>query len=81
LITMKVLAFGIVKEIFSGSSIDLEFDNELTVADIKRKLETQYPKLKVLASYAVAVNDEYAADDLVIKDNDEVAIIPPVSGG
>ena len=78
---MKVLAFGIVKEIFSGSSIDLEFDNELTVADVKRKLETQYPKLKALAFYAVAVNDEYAENDLVIKDNDEVAIIPPVSGG
>lgn len=78
---MKVLAFGIVKEIFSSSSIDLEFDNELTVADVKRKLEMQYPKLKALASYAVAVNDEYAANDLVIKVNDEVAIIPPVSGG
>ncbi len=81
MITMKVLAFGIVKEIFSSSSIDLEFDNELTVAALKRKLETQYPKLKALASYAVAVNDEYAESDLVIKVNDEVAIIPPVSGG
>ena len=39
------------------------------------------PALKKLKSYAVAVNEEYATDDVILKPNDVVAIIPPVSGG
>ncbi|WP_338039356.1 MoaD/ThiS family protein [Maribacter litopenaei] len=34
-----------------------------------------------MSSLAVAVNSEYAEDDVQLKSNDEVAIIPPVSGG
>ena len=44
-------------------------------------LEEKYPRLKELASYMVAVNDEYASTNIAINENDEIAIIPPVSGG
>lgn len=77
---INVLAFGIVKDIFGESSIEVDVDGN-TTADLKHKLEAQYPKLKQLASYMVAVNKEYANDGLMISDRDEVAIIPPVSGG
>ncbi len=77
---VNVLAFGIAKDIFGGSSINVDLDGN-TTADLKRLLEAQYPKLKQLASYMVAVNNEYADDGLEISERDEVAVIPPVSGG
>lgn len=78
---IHILAFGIVKEFFGGPSIALELQGRLTVAGLKEKLEATYPHLKRLRTYMVAVNDEYAEDELVIRPEDEIAIIPPVSGG
>ena len=78
---IEVLAFGIAKDIFGGTSIDVELDGDATTANLKATLEEQYPKLKELRSYMVAVNDEYANGDTAISEQDEIAIIPPVSGG
>ena len=78
---IKILAFGIAKDIFGSTSVNLELANDATVYNLKYLLEQQYPRLKQLASYMVAVNNEYATADLVIEANDEIAIIPPVSGG
>ena len=75
-----MLAFGIAREIFGASTITVELA-ENSVADLKSSLEKSFPKLKALASYLVAVNNEYAGDDLLLDTRDEVAIIPPVSGG
>ncbi len=78
---VKVLAFGIAKDIFQRSIIEVEVIDTNSVGSLKHILEQQYPRLKQLASYMVAVNNEYAADDGVLKESDEIAIIPPVSGG
>ncbi|HEY2583429.1 MAG TPA: MoaD/ThiS family protein [Mucilaginibacter sp.] len=78
---IKILAFGISKEIFNGSSVQLEIPNDATVYNLKYLLEQQYPRLKQLASYMVAVNNEYALPGDAIHERDEIAIIPPVSGG
>jgi molybdopterin converting factor subunit 1 len=78
---VNVLAFGIVKEIFRGSTIDVELNDAVTVDELKTLLEDRYPRLKQLASYMIAVNNEYASAGDVIQRNDEIAIIPPVSGG
>lgn len=78
---INILAFGIAKEIFGGSAMVLPMGAGATVGDLKITLETQYPKLKQLASYLVAVNSAYAEDSLAIGEQDEIAIIPPVSGG
>ena len=78
---MKILAFGIVKDIFSNATIDVDCKNEFPVDDLKNILEKKYPRLNQLGSYMIAVNNEYAAAGDIINENDEVAIIPPVSGG
>ena len=78
---MKVLAFGIVKEIMGGASIAVPVDANVTVAALQASLEQQYPRLKQLAAFMIAVNGEYAKPDMIVKPGDEVAIIPPVSGG
>ena len=78
---MKILTFGIIKEILGDTSIMGPFDSDVSVEELKTKLGEQYPQLKHLSSFMIAVNGEYANADTVIKQGDEVAIIPPVSGG
>ena len=80
MMTINILAFGIAKDIFGGSSIVVELGGK-TVGDLKELLEEKYPRLKQLASFMIAVNNEYGSNDLLIKQGDEIAIIPPVSGG
>jgi molybdopterin synthase sulfur carrier subunit len=78
---IKVLAFGISKDIFGGSSVSLELANDSTVYNLQYLLEQQFPRLQQLKSYMVAVNNEYALPGDTIHERDEIAIIPPVSGG
>ena len=78
---VKVLAFAVVKEIFNQSSVEVDLGNASTVGGLKILLEDRYPRLKQLSSYMIAVNDEYADAKQVIEARDEIAIIPPVSGG
>lgn len=78
---MKVLAFGIVKDIFNNSIVDVDLEDGVTIEKFKTLLEKKYPRLNQLGSYMISVNNEYAALNYVIHKGDEVAIIPPVSGG
>ncbi len=78
---ITLLAFGIVKDIFGNRKIEIELPEQSTTADLKVLLDSQYPALQQLAVYRIAVNDEYSSEDVIIKEGDEVAIIPPVSGG
>lgn len=80
---MEVLLFGIAKDIVGESSINLSEKNELpaSVGALKKRLTNDFPNFAKLSSLAVAVNSEYATDDMPLKKNDEIAIIPPVSGG
>jgi len=78
---IKVLAFGISKDIFNSPSVCVDIANDATVYNLKYLLEQRYPALKQLKSYMVAVNNEYAFPGDTIHERDEIAIIPPVSGG
>lgn len=79
---LKLLAFGIAKEILKNQQIYIELSlDEGTVHDLRHQLEVRYPEIKKLASYMVAINRAYANDTDQINENDEIAIIPPVSGG
>lgn len=78
---IQVLFFGITTDLLATSSLELEIDASLKVVDFKTLLMQKYPKLENLNSYAIAVNETYAEDDLLLKENDVIAVIPPVSGG
>ena len=77
---IKVLAFGVAKDIFKNPGINVVI-RSTSLFELKIELEQQYPKLKELSSYMIAVNNEYATEETLIKEGDEIAIIPPVSGG
>tara|TARA_B110001450_G_scaffold256201_1_gene285810 strand:+ start:2037 stop:2279 length:243 start_codon:yes stop_codon:yes gene_type:complete len=78
---IKILFFGISSDLVGLSNLDFEVDKALTVKNLKILLKKKYVPLKNIDFYAIAVNESYAIDDLVLKENDTVAIIPPVSGG
>jgi molybdopterin converting factor subunit 1 len=79
--TIKILMFGIAKEIAGGTSVEIEVDDQMTVQRLRTLLEERYPRLKQLSSFMIALNNEYAAGEELISKNDEIAVIPPVSGG
>lgn len=76
-----LLLFGISADLIDSSSLEIELPNKSTVANFKEFLLAEFPELQKMSSYAVAINESYATDDILIKENDVIAIIPPVSGG
>jgi molybdopterin synthase sulfur carrier subunit len=78
---MRVKAFGIAKEILGNSSIDIEPDTVLTVGQLKDYLFENYPEMIKLKTMAIAVNQSYASDEMLLTEGSEIVIIPPVSGG
>lgn len=73
--------FGITKEIIGNTLIEIEMEESVKVAQLLEKLKDDYPKLRAIKSLLVAVNSEYAEQDLILNFRDEIALIPPVSGG
>lgn len=79
---MDVLLFGIAKDIIGKSEFEVPIDDiPKSVKELKKYLVNKFPDFGKLSSFAVAVNSEYALEDIILKENDEIAIIPPVSGG
>jgi len=79
--TIKILFFGITSDLMQRSSMEIEFQKNTSVNDLKLFLIEKNQNLKNIDEFAIAVNEEYANNDLMLNNNDIVAIIPPVSGG
>ena len=77
---ISVKLFGIAKDIVGSSTLNIEQELS-TVDDLLSYLKSKYPAFKDLTSLLVAINDEYADTVTEINSGDEVALIPPVSGG
>lgn len=79
---IRVLFFASCRDITGQKETDVEIDSETTVGQLKNVLLSNYPDLEGLHKVlSVAVNTEYSDDTTVLHDGDEVALIPPVSGG
>ncbi|HTV09715.1 MAG TPA: molybdenum cofactor biosynthesis protein MoaE [Candidatus Aquilonibacter sp.] len=79
---VRLLSFGPLKSALPPEGAWLELAGERRVADLVRALiEDGTFTRDALRSAAVAVNREYAAPQQLLRDGDEVAILPPVSGG
>ncbi len=62
--------------------LDLDVPEGLTTGDLLQRLVSDYPKLAGCApTIRLAVNEEYASASQALANGDEVAFIPPVSGG
>ncbi|WP_020537247.1 MoaD/ThiS family protein [Lewinella cohaerens] len=78
---IKVLAFGIARDILGGPELKISGPENLTVGRLLELLKERYPAFVDLTSLAIAVNAEYANENQPISAGDEIVIIPPVAGG
>ena len=79
---IKVLFFATLRHRVGTKSIEIEVPTDITVQELKDQLANDYPNLKEsMKNVLVSVNKEYAFDELVIPQNAEIALFPPVSGG
>jgi molybdopterin synthase catalytic subunit len=79
---VRVLFFGMLKDLAGTSSDSLELPDGASVRNVLEYYATHLPRLKTsLTSLAVAVNQHYASAETELKPDDEVALLPPVSGG
>ena len=80
--TTKVLFFASLGDLVGQPEIDLELAEEVTVSRLVEILEEAHPELaRYDRRYRVAVNQVFAQHEQAVKPGDEVALIPPVSGG
>jgi molybdopterin converting factor subunit 1 len=79
---VKVLFFGVLKDLAGRSSDLLSLPDEAIAGDVLKHYETHLASLNgKLSSIAVSVNQEYAGPEAKLHSGDEVALLPPVSGG
>ena len=79
---VRVLFFGVLKEAFGAESTTADLPEGMKVVDLLEIFgDRLYGKKELMESIAVAVNQEYAKADDVLHEGDEVALLPPVSGG
>jgi molybdopterin converting factor subunit 1 len=78
---LTVLLFGITRDLVGQAQVAVPLAQGNRVADLMGHLYAQYPALSGVKSILVAVNSEYADPDTALSPTDEVALIPPVSGG
>jgi molybdopterin converting factor subunit 1 len=79
---VRVLFFGVLKDLAGKAADDIDLPEGASVRDVIARYESAIPRLKgSLSSVALAVNREYQGPDARLKAGDEVALLPPVSGG
>ena len=79
---IRVLFFGILKDLVGRDSDEISLPDHATAADVLQHYEERFNEKKgSWSSIAISVNQEYAAPDARLRAGDEVALLPPVSGG
>lgn len=80
--TLTVYLFARARDIAGSGTVAVELPPAATVADMRRAVAERVAGLAgLLERSAIAVNHDFAEDSQVINLGDEVAVIPPVSGG
>ncbi len=80
--SLSIKLFASIRQAMNSNEIKIDIDNEITVLQMKEIIFKTFPNLKKSnIPFFVAVNHKYVTDSDVITTNDEVALIPPVSGG
>lgn len=75
---MKVFFFGRLKDITGTKTIELE--NFRKLSELKEFLFHKFPELRK-QTFSISVNFEIVSEDIELKENDEIALLPPISGG
>lgn len=82
-VTVTVLFFAQARELAKLNKIDTQVPQTLFGHELRSKLIHQFNLLPIGNVFILAVNENYISDNLeiILKENDTVAVIPPISGG
>ncbi len=87
-VPIKVLFFAKARELAGTSDARVELPRSLSGHQCRQRIEEAFPALSALkGGYVLAVNEQYVdlqsrdTESLSLKDSDEIAVIPPLSGG
>ncbi|HTS56683.1 MAG TPA: molybdenum cofactor biosynthesis protein MoaE [Terriglobales bacterium] len=79
---VRVLFFGVLKDLVGQAEDSLSLPERAILRDVLSYYEERIPELKALSSsIAMSINQQYAPPESKLEPQDEVALLPPVSGG
>lgn len=79
---VKIKFFAALREGTEKSEIEIDIPSGSRLNDLIERLKKEYKAIaEFKTSIAYSINMEYAKGDEVLKEGDEIALIPPVSGG
>ena len=79
---VKVKYFAVCREMFNRDEEEMELPAGAVLMDILKRLEEEWPEIpEYYEVMQMSVNWEYATEQTELSDGDEVALIPPVTGG
>ena len=79
---VKVKYFAVCREMFNRDEEEMELPDGAVLMDILKRLEEEWPEIpEYYEVMQMSVNWEYATEMTKLSDGDEVALIPPVTGG
>jgi len=79
---VTVRLFARAKDLAGADAVTVELSAPATVGDLCRRLAAEHPRLETLLAHcAFAVDDEFAESSCELMPDQEIALLPPVSGG
>ncbi len=79
---VKVLLFASLKDIAGRRALEMELDDASTLKQVTEKLASLYPEIgRMQKSVRIAINQEFADEEISLNNGDEIAFLPPMSGG
>ena len=85
-VSIEILFFAKAREVLNRSEDTIQLKANSTPTEVLSQLESKFPALKVLErTFVLALNEEYLCMDdgqpLELHSRDQLAVIPPISGG
>ncbi len=81
LLSVRIKLFAVSRELVGKDEITVRLAKQTTVGDLRKMILQMHPALSTRVPFMIAVNHKVADDSTPISQQDEVAILPPVSGG
>ena len=81
---LTVRFFAMLKSMVGKETIQLPCKGDMTVSELKDAILKEFPQMSEYLTgkrVLISVNQEFAAPETILKDGDEVAFLPPFSGG
>ena len=80
--TLKVLLFAAARQRVGAGAVELDIELPATLSEVRTALVKRYPELDgLVATSRWAVDQSFVDNSVTVQGNEEIALIPPVSGG